>query len=226
MWPYNMSSDSAYVWAKVGQRCDSVLIKKDSLKRNINILPLLSDYLKDSENLHVKTSAPITRIDSSKIELIADSVQIDFTLIKGDFTLEIEFEHLVNKEYNLIMYQGAIKGLNKSVNDSTNISFYTKSEIDIAGLKINTTFQDTVYFIELLKDGVVLETIDAGKPLYFEKLLPALYEMRLIIDSNLDGKWTAGNYFENVLPEKVYYYPELINLRANWELEVDWEINP
>ncbi|GIR11939.1 MAG: hypothetical protein CM15mP23_05140 [Cryomorphaceae bacterium] len=43
---------------------------------------------------------------------------------------------------------------------------------------------------------------------------------------NQDGKWTAGNYFENVLPEKVYYYPELINLRANWELEVDWEINP
>ena len=57
-------------------------------------------------------------------------------------------------------------------------------------------------------------------------LLPARYEIRLIIDSNQDDKWTAGNYFENVLPEKVYYYPELINLRANWELEVDWEINP
>ena len=189
-------------------------------------LPLSSDYIKDSENLHIKTSAPIISIDSSKIELIADSVQIDFTIIKGDFSLDIEFEHLVNKEYNLIMYQGAIKGLNKSENDSTNISFYTKGESMLAGLKINTTLQDTVYFIELLKEGVILETIDAGKPLYFEKLLPGRYEMRLIVDSNQDGKWTAGNYFENVLPEKVYYYPELINLRANWELEVDWEINP
>tara|TARA_B100001250_G_scaffold287801_1_gene249603 strand:- start:41 stop:706 length:666 start_codon:yes stop_codon:yes gene_type:complete len=221
-----MSSDSAYIWVKTGPRCDSILIKKDSLKRNINILSLSSNYLKDSENLHVKTAAPITSIDSSKIELIADSVQIDFTLIKGDFTLDIEFEHLVNKEYNLIIHQGAIKGLNKSENDSTNISFYTKGESDLAGLKINTTLQDTVYFIELLKEGVILETIDTGKPLYFEKLLPARYEMRLIVDSNLDGKWTAGNYFENVLPEKVYYYPEVINLRANWELEVDWEINP
>tara|TARA_Y100000589_G_scaffold156624_1_gene149168 strand:- start:3529 stop:4194 length:666 start_codon:yes stop_codon:yes gene_type:complete len=221
-----MSSDSAYVWAKVGQRSDSILIKKDSLKRNINILPLSSDYLKDGKNLHLKTSAPITNIDNSKIELVADSVQIDFTLIKGDFTLDIEFEHLVNKKYNLIIHQGAIKGINKSENDSTNISFFTKGESTLAKLKINTALQDTVYFIELLKEGVIMETIDAGKPLYFEKLLPASYEMRLIVDSNQDSKWTAGNYFKNVLPEKVYYYPEVINLRANWELEIDWEINP
>ena len=87
-------------------------------------------------------------------------------------------------------------------------------------------FPEILPFIELLKDGVVTETIHPGKPLYFEKLLPARYEIRLIVDSNKDGKWTAGNYFDNVLPEKVYYYPELINLRANWELEVDWEINP
>ena len=226
LWPYNMSSDSAYVWAKVGQRCDSILIKKNNLNRNMKILPLLSDYLKDSENIHLKTSAPITSIDSSKIELVSDSAQIDYKLIKGDFTLDIEFEHLVNTEYNLIIHKGAIKGLNKSENDSTNISVYTKSESDLAGLKINTTLLDTAYIIELLKEGVILETIDAGKPLYFEKLLPARYEMRLIVDSNQDGKWTAGNYFENILPEKVYYYPELIDLRANWELEVDWEINP
>ena len=226
LWPYNMSSDSAYVWAKVGQLCDSILIKNDSLKRNIKILPLSSDYLKDSENLHLKTSGPIISIDSSKIELVADSIQIDFSLIKGDFKIDIKFEHIVNKEYNLIMHQGAIKGLNKSENDSTNIYFYTKSESLLAGLKVNTALQDTVYFIELLKEGVTLETIDAGKPHYFEKLLPARYEIRLIVDSNQDGKWTAGNYFENVLPEKVYYYPEVINLRANWELEVNWEINP
>ena len=84
---------------KVGQRCDSILIKKDSLKRNINILTLSSDYIKDSENIHLKTSEPITSIDSSKIELVTDSIKIDFTPVKGDFTLDIEFEHLVNKEY-------------------------------------------------------------------------------------------------------------------------------
>ena len=226
MWPYNMSSDTAYVWVKTGLRCDSILIKKNSVKRTLNILPLSSDYLKYSENLHVNTAAPITSIDSSKVELLADSVQIDFTLNKGDFKLVIEFEHLVNKEYNLIIHQGALKGLNNSKNDSTNISFYTKGESELAGLKINTSLKDIVYFIELLKDGVLLETIDAGKPLYFGKILPASYEMRLIVDSNQDGKWTTGNYFENILPEKVYYYPEIINLRANWELEVDWEINP
>ena len=200
--------------------------KKGQSKKKHKHLASFIGLFKKFGKLTYKDSCTITIIDSSKIELIADSVQIDFTLIKGDFTLDIEFEHLLNKEYNLIIHQGAITGLNKSKNDSTYISFYTKGESELAGLKINTILQDTVYFIELLKEGVILETIDAGKPLYFEKVLPARYEMRLIVDSNQDGKWTAGNYFENVLPEKVYYYPELINLRANWELEVDWEINP
>ncbi|GIR11938.1 MAG: hypothetical protein CM15mP23_05130 [Cryomorphaceae bacterium] len=56
----------------------------------------------------------------------------------------------------------------------------------LAVLKINTTLQDTVYFIELLKDGDIIETIDSGKSLYFEKLLPGATKCDL---SSTKSRW-------------------------------------
>ena len=224
VWPFNRTSDSAFVWANVEQRIDSILVKKDTLKQKISILPLSEKYLKDSENLHLNVSAPITAIDTSKIELISDSVQVNYVVHKSDFALEFEFDHKGSQQYDIILHKGAVKGLKNSVNDSTKLSFYTKDKSTLASLKINVEIEDSHYFIELLKNGKALEKIYSGTPLYFEKLLPATYELRLVIDSNNNGIWTPGNYFENLLPEKVYYYSEELNLRANWELEIDWEL--
>ena len=64
--------------------------------------------------------------------------------------------------------------------------------------------------------------IKAGEELIFKELLPSIYQLRLTLDSNNDGKWTAGDYFENSQVEKVIYYKEELKLRANWELEIDF----
>ena len=110
------------------------------------------------------------------------------------------------------------------VNDSSKISFFTKEESALGNLKINLQTSSEAYFIEILKDGNVLERCESSKNLYFKNLLPGPYELRLVIDSNKDEKWTPGDYFTNTLPEKVYYYSKPLDLRANWELEIDWEL--
>ena len=223
VWLVNMKVDSAFIWAEVEEGIDSILVKRDTLReQKIHITPLSDKYLKDSNNLSLNFSAPITEIDTSKFELIADSTQVDFIVQKGDFALQFEFEHKGNHQYELFLHQGAIKGLNKSVNDSSKVSFYSKDESSLASLKINIESDYEDYFIELLKNGEVIETTHSGTALNFEKLLPSKYEIRLVVDSNKDGKWTTGNYFEQQQPEKVYYYREELNLRANWELEINW----
>ena len=40
---------------------------------------------------------------------------------------------------------------------------------------------------------------------------------RIIFDSNGNQKWDTGNYLKKIKPEKVSYYPTLIEMRANWE---------
>jgi len=58
---------------------------------------------------------------------------------------------------------------------------------------------------------------------------PGTYKVRLLIDSNNNGKWEPGNILTNTPPEPILYYTsdqnttELI-LRANWEL-IDIDFN-
>ena len=40
---------------------------------------------------------------------------------------------------------------------------------------------------------------------------------RVIFDSNGNQKWDTGNFLKKIQPEKVSYYPILIEMRANWE---------
>jgi hypothetical protein len=50
--------------------------------------------------------------------------------------------------------------------------------------------------------------------------------MRLFIDENGNGKWDSGNYENKQQPEKVYYYPRMLELRAMFEYDQDdWDIN-
>ena len=51
----------------------------------------------------------------------------------------------------------------------------------------------------------------------FNNIEPSKYLIRVIQDSNGNGKWDTGNFLKNKQPEKVKYYPEEIEIRANWE---------
>ena len=80
------------------------------------------------------------------------------------------------------------------------------------------------FFVQLLnKDYKVLASTRNSKKFNFEDLKPGDYQLRLVIDTDDNGKWDPGNFYENRPPEAVYYYLNeksvpIINLKANWEL--------
>jgi hypothetical protein len=53
-------------------------------------------------------------------------------------------------------------------------------------------------------------------------LKPANYRLKAVKDDNENRKWDTGNYLKNIQPEKVVKYKEDINVRANWDTELDW----
>ncbi len=57
----------------------------------------------------------------------------------------------------------------------------------------------------------------------FDKLLPAKYTFRIIVDNNRNGVWNTGNVLENLQPEVVIPCMEPIVLKADWEHTVDFE---
>ena len=56
----------------------------------------------------------------------------------------------------------------------------------------------------------------------FYFISPGTYYLRLFQDLNGNGVWDTGDYDQHLLPEPVYYYPDELALKAQWEITQDW----
>jgi len=52
----------------------------------------------------------------------------------------------------------------------------------------------------------------------FELVAPGKYLIRVIYDSNANGRWDTGNYLLKTNPEEIIYFPELLEVRPNWDI--------
>jgi uncharacterized protein (DUF2141 family) len=76
------------------------------------------------------------------------------------------------------------------------------------------------YTIQLLeKQGYkVQQEIKNQAEYIFQHVKPGEYRIRVYIDNNNDGTWDPGNVFRLAEPEDVFFFEEIISLRANWEI--------
>jgi hypothetical protein len=58
----------------------------------------------------------------------------------------------------------------------------------------------------------------------FTYLNPGKYTLKVVLDGNINGTWDTGDYIYKVQPETVRFFPEEINIRANWDVEEDWKL--
>ena len=73
------------------------------------------------------------------------------------------------------------------------------------------------------KDKVVRTLPADTDGAFFEYLKPDTYYLRLFMDENGDGKWTTGSWEDKRQPEAVYYFPESIQTKSNWDFEEEWD---
>ena len=177
---------------------------------------------------------PLEYVDSSAIHL---SQVIDSTLIPMDFVFRRSDRNI--KEYNLFaewrpgmkyrltVDSAAFKGMYGGVSEalSRDMQFRTLEEYAVLYLTIPGVGDNAI--VQLLSsDKVVMqERSNAGRcAFYFIK--PGKYYLRLILDENNNGKWDTGCFEKGLQPEKVYYYPHSLDLRALFEYtQDDWDIN-
>ena len=50
-----------------------------------------------------------------------------------------------------------------------------------------------------------------------------VYEIRIIHDENGNGIWDTGVFLERKQAEVISYYPDKIQLREDWDLEINWK---
>lgn len=182
---------------------------------------------------YFESEYPIEKLDISKISLKekVDTLWIVKTFdISRDSVYQRRFyvkkELDEQSEYEIILYPGAIKSIYPVYHDTLKYTFtvqksdyYGKMVLNIDNVKGNCLVQ----LID--KDKIAYQkSINKSSKLVFDYLEPKLYNIKVVYDSNNDKVWTTGDYYIKRQPEKVEIYKEAVNVRSNWDVEVNWSL--
>ncbi len=233
--------DSLHYWFKPFFESDSLIFEVSNSKNYIDTLtPRIKDQYKDSLKLSSKfgSSLPLnenfvllatTPLDSINEKLITltdkDTLAIPFSvhLDRKINEAELVFEKTEGNSYTLQILPEAIKDFVGNVNDTIDVRFRTKKLADYGTIFL--TLQNVKQYPVLVqvtneKEEVISEKIAKNEDILpFEYLDPGKYFIRVILDTNGNGKWDTGNFLKGIQPEEVKYFPEVIDLRPNWELK-------
>ncbi len=178
------------------------------------------------DQFFLQFNIPVTTIDTSSITLInQDSVAVEFEteLASSENKINISFEKEPNSTYIMSLMPGFMTDFFEQTNDTIFYRLSTNSYADFGNLRLNLSGDIDYPIILQLTDerGETKREVIAEEPRLFEfnNIEPGNYLLRLIIDSNANQVWDTGSYLEKRQPEKVIYYPQAIEVRANWELE-------
>ena len=226
----NVKMDSIQIAVKNGTYSKKFTSKLKNLKESdsLKIENKTGSVLAFRDAFVLKTTTPIVTIDESKIILKnKDSIAIKFTSKHHDFEQEISFDFKKeeNEKYTIELLPGAIKDFYDKSNDSIKFNFSTKQLSDYGNLKINfINVKRYPFIVELLDKNEVLYKTTSTKEssIYFETIEPKLYTIRIIYDDNSDNEWTTGDYLAKKQAEEIIYFPKLIDVRSNWDVEQDF----
>ncbi|RIV70775.1 Ig-like domain-containing protein [Flagellimonas aequoris] len=178
------------------------------------------------DTFSILASTPIQQLDTSKISFkVSDSIPADysFSLDSLENKIDFDFETEPNQKYSFSLLPGAITDFFGIANDTLDYNLSTGSLADYGVLRIRLGGEVTYPVIVQLTNekGEMQREIMATESQVFEfnNLEPGNYVARVIFDENGNGIWDTGSYLQKSQPERISYYPGLIEIRANWEKE-------
>ncbi|UOQ66293.1 Ig-like domain-containing domain [Hymenobacter volaticus] len=118
--------------------------------------------------------------------------------------------------------------------DTVNLTTITGQRLGAKPLRLRVTDQATYgllsgtietkykrYEVQLLDaQGKVVASLDSPKGTFrFDRLTPAIYTFRVLVDADGDGRWRGGDPNLLIPAEPVYLAPKSEQVRANFEIE-------
>jgi uncharacterized protein (DUF2141 family) len=140
------------------------------------------------------------------------------------FPLETKFNLILAKTF-------AVDSADRKLLKDDTIAFKTKKDIEYGEIRIR------VFNLDLSKKPVLLfysgdvpkVSIPFGNKKEVQRLLfkPGDYELRILYDTNGNGKWDPGEFFgKHKQPEKVITVMKKFTVKANWDNDRDITLSP
>ena len=184
----------------------------------------------------IEAPEPLISFDTEKVRLYSydDTVKTLIPIVVRKDTNSvrkyfIEHQWKPNDNYLFQIDSAAAYNIYGYPSNKVNLKFKTQKEDFYGKIKLTISGLSGPAIVQLLgndKDEKVLQKIqilEDGK-IEFPYLKPEKYKIKLILDSNKNGKWDTGFLAGGVQPEEVVYYPKILKTRSNFEIEETWEI--
>ena len=187
-------------------------------------------------NIVLSFDEPLASIDTSAIHM---EVKVDTLwqstpfVFEADSVLPRTYQILAQwepeKEYQLTIDSAAIVGLYGLHTNKVQQTLKVKKLDEYGTLLLNLVGAPEHSVVELLdNNGKVIrkQAVTKENTADFYFLNPGTkYYIRLLADRNGNGIWDTGNYEKGIQPEKVYYFPKVWEMKANFEFEETWNIH-
>jgi len=184
--------------------------------------------------LVINMAYPVEEYNLRLITVMKDSVIVpdpEF-LFTNDMkmSLKVNIPFKQESRYDILIPPGTFTAYNGLVNDSVRISFklHEENEYGSISLKLNAPdlgFEYVVLLVDETDTEIRRTYMKPASKAAFEFLHPGKYRLKIIYDGNNNKRWDTGNYLQHLQPERVYYYKDVINVRANWDLETEWMLD-
>lgn len=189
-----------------------------------------------NKQIIIKTQTPCFDIDMKRFQMyfFEDTLErpLEFTVQKDtnsfyQYCISYQGEELTS--YKIVILDSALTDIYGHTNDTTLINFTTQAADFYGILSLNLTNITGPIVMQLMDEAeniISQKFLNNDQRIRYEYLPPKKYKLKVIIDSNNNGKWDTGHYLKGIQPEKVIYFPQEINVRSNWEVDFSWQIDP
>ena len=191
-----------------------------------------SGSLDPNQNVRYLAKQPIASVDTTRMHLYKkqDTLWIPepFLFLPDrdikSYTLYAEWEQ--KSQYRFMIDSAAVVGVMGDPCKAIKNEFSVKSEDEYGSLFVHVILPDTARIIVQLlnKSDKCVAEVPAGKDgrADFFFLKPTEYYLRCYVDMNWNGEWNTGHYDNGLQPERVFYFPKPITVKAKWDIEQDW----
>ena len=184
--------------------------------------------------VRMEAARPIAAVDRDRILLLRDSVPVAFELsMDSSHTRRFQLvpQLAPGENAQLMLLPKAVRDRYDTWNDTLRFTIGRAAERSMGTLRVNVKSEQTI------EGSLLLELLDAqGKvvrgplPLIdgqvmLERLTPGTFNLRVIEDRNANGHWDTGVVNSQLQPERTWKHPDPVNVRAAWDLGVDWTID-
>lgn len=197
----------------------------DSLKMKA----ILTGTLNFEQDFTIGANIPLSKIDKSKIKLIdKDSLEVDFEVeydsILNRYTFPVKKEE--GQKYFYTMLPETFTDFFGGTNiDTLEYATRTKMKSEYGNIRVNLKNAKFPLIVQLVnqKGDVLYEQYTTESPVVdFNNISPRLYGLRVVFDTNGNGKYDTGNYLLGIQPERVSYSPPIEEVRASFDFIIDF----